>query len=387
MLRLFDDVVRSDGSPKKASEDSFAFLNRAAGPFWTAIRDELERWFADYPASHASDLRSRFRKRTPDQHWGAWWELYLLRLSSCMGFAVEVHPDIPETSTHPDFRLRRGQGTVYVEATTVFSGIVEEGRNAEREAWMIDALNEVESTDFVVWLHFDQVGLERPRVREVTAPIEEWLTTLDADKADSVRRAGGPLSTRTFLFRDWRVRLEALPRRRERRGQPADPFVGIGPMSIGFVNDRHRIGRALDKKKRQARVDSDPVVLAVMGMSPVLDQEDVGQALFGSEAIEIATGRLIRQPNGFWRSRRGASGTGVSGVLVGSAIHPWLIAKDLPRLWLNPWAAKPLDMELPLPLAIVEDEQLVFTEATQPPHKVFGLPSDWPGDPDSRFVR
>jgi hypothetical protein len=41
-MRLFDDDERTDGSPKKASEDSFAFLNRAAGPFWAAIRDELE---------------------------------------------------------------------------------------------------------------------------------------------------------------------------------------------------------------------------------------------------------------------------------------------------------------------------------------------------------
>jgi hypothetical protein len=170
-MRLFDDLARTDGSPKKASEDSFAFLNRAAGPFWAAIRDELERWVADYPTSHESDLMGRFRKRAPDQHWGAWWELYLFRLFSCMGFAVEVHPEMPETTTHPDFKLRR-ERTVY----------------------------------------------------------------------------------------------------------------------------------------------------------------------------------------------------------------------DLPRLWMNPWAARPLGMELPLPLAVVEDERLVLTEATRPPHEVFGLPPDWPGDPDSRFV-
>jgi hypothetical protein len=383
-MRLFDDLVRTDGSPKKASEDSFAFLNRAAGPFWAAIRDELERWFTEYPVSHAPDLRSRFRKRAPDQHWGAWWELYLFRLFRCLGFAIEVHPDVPETTTHPDFKLRR-ETTVYVEATTVFSGIVEEGRSSEREAWMIDALNEVKSTDFVVWLHFDRVGTERPSVRDVTAQIEKWLATLDANKAESAKQAGGPLPTETFAFRDWRVRLEALPRSAKRRGRPADQFVGIGPMSVGFVDDRHRIGRALDNKKLQSRVGNDPVVLGILGMSPVLDEEDVAQALFGSEAVEIPTGRLVRQPDGFWRSRRGASGTGVSGVLVGSAVHPWSVAKTWPRLWLNPWAATPLDMKFPFPLAVVRDERLAFTDATQRPYEVFGLPSDWPGDPDLRF--
>jgi hypothetical protein len=384
-MQLFDDGVRTDGSPAKASEDSFSFLNRAAGPFWATIRDELERWFADYPAAEAPGLRSRFRNRRPDQHWAAWWELYLFRLFGCLGFEVDVHPEMPARMTRPDFRLRR-ERNVYVEATTVFSGIVEEGRSAEREAWMVDALNEVKSTDFVVWLHYDQVGMERPGVREVTTPVEEWLTTLDADEAELVRKAGGSLPTETFAIRNWLVRLEALPRRPERRTQPAAQFVGVGPMSIGFVDDRYRIGRALESKKRQSRVENDPAVLAVLGMSPVLDEEDVTQALFGSDAVEIPSGRFVRQPDGFWRSRRGASGTGVSGVLVGSAIHPWSVAKTLPRLWLNRWATTPLEMELPFPLAVVKDEQLAFADATRPPHEVFGLPSDWPGDPDSRFV-
>jgi hypothetical protein len=311
--------------------------------------------------------------------------LYLFRLFNCLGFVVEVHPEMPQTTSHPDFKLSR-ERTVYVEATTVFSGIVEEGRDAKREAWVVDALNEVKSTDFGVWLHFDQVGMERPGVHEVTAPVERWLTTLDVDKTELVVQAGGPRPTKTFTIRDWHVRLEAIPRRRERRGQPAAQFVSIGPVSVGFVDDRYRIGRALENKKRQSRVEHDPLVLAVLGMSPVLDQEDVAQALFGSDAVEIPTGRLVRQPDGFWRSRRGASGTGVSGVLVGSAIHPWLVAKNSPRLWLNPWAAKPLDVEFPFPLAVVQDEQLVFTDGEQPPHEIFSLPPDWPGDPDSRFL-
>jgi hypothetical protein len=40
-MELFDDVVRADVSPAKASEDSFSFLNRAAGPAADAVpRDD-----------------------------------------------------------------------------------------------------------------------------------------------------------------------------------------------------------------------------------------------------------------------------------------------------------------------------------------------------------
>lgn len=298
--------------------------------------------------------------------------------------AVEVHPLVPGSSARPDFRLVADQ-TIYLEATTVFSGIVEEGRNADREAWLIDALNEVKSTDFVSWLHFEQVGMSRPPAREVVEPVEEWLRTLAADQTDPQGRLGFPLPAETFTIRDWRIRLEAFPRKRERRQLPADQFVGIGPISSGFVDDRDRIGRALEKKKKHhSKVDA-PLVLAVLGMSPVLDQVDVTQALFGTEAVEIDTGRLVRQPNGLWRSRRGASGRGVSAALIGSGVQPWSVAKVLPRLWLNPWATNPLQVHFPLPVALVEDEQLTFVDGTLPPHEILGVPPDWPGDPNSRF--
>jgi hypothetical protein len=381
---LFDDFERTNPAPAKHSEDSFSFLNRAAGSFWANVRDELERWFDGYPAAHEADLRQRFRSRRPDQHWGAWWELYLFRVLTALGFEVDVHPEIAGSPAHPDFRIRR-EGTLYLEATTVFSGIVDEGRHAQREGWILDALNEGKSDNFFVWVHMDEVGMERPTVREVVGPVEEWLNGLDPDVIEASRNAGGALPARIFPFRDWRVRLEALPKRPEGRGKHAHRLVGVGPMSIGFVNDREMIGKALDRKRRRhSKVDA-PLILAVLGMSPALDQEDVGQALFGSEAMEIDTGQLIRKPDGFWRGARGASATGVSAVLIGSDIQPWFALRTWPRLWMNPWATQPLATDLPFPRASVQAERLVFSEATQPPHEVLGLPAGWPGDPSVVF--
>jgi hypothetical protein len=73
-------------------------------PFWQRIRDELERWYADYPDDeHGFGLRARFRKAAPAQHFGAWWELYLHRLFRCLGFhevVKEVEPPDDSAVTH-----------------------------------------------------------------------------------------------------------------------------------------------------------------------------------------------------------------------------------------------------------------------------------------------
>jgi hypothetical protein len=379
---LFDDVERTDASWATYGEDSFHFLNRAAGPFWATVRDELERWFQAFPSPHAADLRGRFQKRSPDQHEGAWWELYLFRVFTALGFEVEVHPEVATGPGRPDFRLD-GEQPLYVEATTAFSGIVEEGRHRERESWVLDALNQGKSANFFVWIHIEKVGMELPAVREVVGPVEEWLDDLDPDEVEASRNAGQGLRTHTFAFRDWRIRLEALPKRPESRGNPAHRLVGVGPMSIGFVNDRDKVGKALDRKRRRhSKVDA-PLLLAVLGMSPLLD-EDVAQALFGSEAVVIDSGRLIRNRDGFWRGPHGASATAVSAALIGSGIRPWALS-PWPRLWLNPWADRPLQTELPFPSAHVEAETLVFTDETRAAHELLGLPPDWPGDPECRF--
>lgn len=301
-----------------------------------------------------------------------------------MGFDVEVHPEVPKASGRPDFRIRREE-TVYVEATTVFSGIVEEGRHGERESWILDALNEAKSDNFFVWVHFEKVGIERPRVREVVVPVEQWLESLDPDTAEASMNAGQRPQGKTFAFRDWRVRLEALPKRAEARGDPTHRLVGVGPMSVGYVNDREMLRKALDRKKqRHSKVDA-PLLLAVLGISPVLDEEDVAQALFGSEAVVVDTGELIRKPNGFRRATRRAGARDVSAVLVGSAINPWSVTQRWPRLWLNPWATRVLQTNLPFPSAHVESERLVLTDEKRASHEVLGLAPDWPGDPASRF--
>lgn len=66
-VTLFSPITRTDPSPSHYGEDSFSFLDRVDQKLWERIRVELERWFAEYPADEAADLKARFRQG-PAQH-------------------------------------------------------------------------------------------------------------------------------------------------------------------------------------------------------------------------------------------------------------------------------------------------------------------------------
>jgi len=386
---MFSQMERTDPSPARYGEDSFSFLDRVDQKFWERIRTELERWFAEYPADEAVDLRARFRDKDPTQHFAAWWELYVYRLFNQLGFRVDVHPDLAEVSGRPDFRVTGPESSFLVEAATTFSGIVDENRNGTREGWIMAAIEEVKAPDFFVGIDFEKVGMERPSVRQVVAPVEAWLSGLDPDAIADPTLKNAP--KRVFEVRDWEFELTALPVKPESRGKPDHRVLGFGPITAGFVNDVDMLERTLERKRRRYKPD-EPLVFAVLMMSPV-DNEDIEGALLGRIAVRIdpedldAEGTWIRQRNGFWMKGTQARGTRVSAVITGTSLMPWNVATTWPRLWPNPWATRPLSVELPLPTATADENGAVsYKHRNEGPFGIFGLPSDWPG-PEDRFER
>jgi hypothetical protein len=386
-MTLFDDFERSDPRPAKYGEDSFAFFNRADGRFWSRVRDELEVWFSSYPSDEAADLRARFRSDDPRQHHAAWWELYLHRLFACAGWSIEVHPDVAG-STHPDFRLTRGTDAFYLEALTVFSGIVEEGRNGTREAWVLDLINEVPNRSFFVGVDFEAVGLQRPNRQEVVRPTKEWLETLDPDAVALALEKGEEPPELTLRFRDWEVVVEAFPVRPDARDKPDHRLVGLGPVSGGWVNDIEQVQRGLGRKFRRYGELDDPFVVAVLGMSSFLERTDVEQALYGRHALQYETEppyatTWIRRRDGLWMGSQGPCRRSVSAVISASGLQPVTAARQLPHLWLNPWAERPFTVDLQFGVTSCSDTgELVDAEASTTPQELLGLPEAWPGPED-----
>lgn len=140
----------------------------------------------------------------------------------------------------------------------------------------------------------------------------------------------------------------------ESRGKPDHRVLGFGPVIAGYVNDVDMLERTLERKRRRYGKPDEPLVFAVLLMSPA-DNEDIEGALLGRIAWQFdpedpdAEGSWVRQRNGFWMKGAQARGTRVSTVITGTSLMPWNVATTWPRLWPNPWAVRPLSSALPFP--------------------------------------
>lgn len=389
--KLFDDVPRTDGAPSGYRESHFAFLNRADSVFWGRVRDQLDAWYRAFPDADG-DLRRRFRSDEPGQHYAAWWELYLHAVFRRLGFAVATHPDSGTTGGRPDFKLTRSGTAFLMEAATVFSGIVEDGRHGAREAEVLDALESVADPDFSLSVAFERVGASSPPKARFVRDVREWLKTLDPDVVRRESEAGADPPARSFAPAiDWEVHLRAFALSPEARGAPDHRMIGIGPASVGMVNDREKLAAKLRGKSRRYGRPGIPLVIAVLSLSSFADDDDVEEALFGSRAIQVSvtdplTTTPVRQPDGLWQGSGGPSARHVSAVLHGSNILPQTCVGQLPRLWHHPWAAHPLTLDLPFAASRVEADRLVAHDARSDAATVLGLPAAWPG-PEDPFPR
>jgi hypothetical protein len=72
--------------------------------------------------------------------------------------------------------------------------------------------------------------------------------------------------------------------------------------------------------------------------------------------------------------------TRVSAVLEGPALNPWTIAHKWPRVGLNPWAAHPLAIDIPLPRGVgTKTGHVEYLDAQSFPWRLFDLSEGWPG--------
>ena len=386
---LFDERVRTDRKPASHGEDSFSFLDRAEGEFWSKIRDELNAWFSAYPQDEAKDLRARFRDRRPGHHWGAWWELYLHRLFSRLGYQLTPHPKLPDTSKRPDFLVTGGRTPFLLEAVTVFSGIVDDGRDGTREGWIIDAVNRAEHPNFSVGIEFVQLGKLRPGAKRINGPLLRWLDSLDPDAPFSQDGDRSDLPVRHFTVDDWILRFEAFALRPAARGTPGR-LVGVGPASGGMVDDVEQLRDSLSHKQGKYGTPDKPLVVAANCASSFMGDDDIANALYGAKALEYSTDgsrqrRWVRLRNGAWMGASKPRGRRVSAVLSAVQLHPWTAGTVVPRLWLNPWAKETFGDDLPFPRWTATDAgEVLADERTVDMADVIGVTSDWPG-PEPAF--
>jgi hypothetical protein len=379
---LFDTRPRTDATPALHSEDMFSFLARVDSPYWLAVRQLLEEWFAELPAAEQDELRRRFQTGRYGEILSAFWQLYLHALLVRTGLTVTPHPTLGGTDKKPDFLAVYGDGAgFYLEAAVV----VESDEQAARRrvlAAIWDQINLVPSPRFWLRVYLDAEGPTPPPATRLRPFLADWLATLDYDRAVELAQAKrfGELPQREWEVGGWKLRFVALPKVPPNRG----PTIGMYPTEGGVFDPRSEVLPTLKKKAwRYGQLDR-PYVIAVLCDNVVANDGDIEAALYGRMSVNFARvgGETFywgakRKADGLWTPRRG---TRVSAIVTASELKPWTVPRVVPRLWTNPWAARPLADDLPwaAQASPTETEAPEIAEPIKPPHELLGLDPDWP---------
>jgi hypothetical protein len=383
--RLFSDKPRTNRSPATETEGVFPFLDRAGGPFWQRVRDNLEEWVSEYPEDARASLVRRLQSTRGNEHRGAWWELYLH--AAFVALDADISVIVDGAQRQPDFLVRLGPDEFFLEGTTVTGGFPEVAGRGR----IVDLINEFPTPPALgVSLHIlvDGSDGDHPRKSELHGPIRGWLNAL-GDPEKWPERQSPP---HVVNARGWVLELTAMHMTNRGAGDPDRRLIVAGPAVAGFLNERQILKTAISAKAtRYGRLDL-PLVVGVLVWSSLADAETVAQALYGSEVIRIPPGRepairTERARDGVYMHTSGEQNTRLAGVVIANDARPWHLGARLPDWWPHPWAERSVNLDSCFPTWGGTEAGMVIPpdlESQPDPRDLFGLGADWPG-PESAF--
>lgn len=354
-----------------------------------SMRVHLEEWFASFPEAGKLDLQQRFRSRIKGQHDAAYFELHLYRLFTQMGFQLEIHPDLEEEQTHPDYLVSRdGTPRFYLEAT-IARDSEQEARQEKRANQVLDALEQLESPDFSLSIRVQGAPATPPSGTKLRAKLERWLATLKYEDVVKLWQSEDIDALPKFAWRHegWALTVEPIPKSLERRGSADIRAIGMTLPEVRTLSLHEDVRKAVELKNRYGNLDK-PFLLAINVTDEFrVDKIDVMNALFGEETVILDRGGArpgARVPNGAWFTKYGARNTKISAVMVYGNVGPWNANEREPWIVHNPWAKIPLSLDL-LPLRQFVPDQQTSTMPERdgaPAGSLLGLPEPWPVDED-----
>ncbi len=366
-MKLFDDFLRTDSKCAEHGEAEFAFINRSARPRDARIREVLEQWFAEYPAQHQSELKRRLQSGKSGQSYeSACFELSLHALLKRLHCKVEVHPELPGVSRRPEFSVTASDGRTFIVEAILAGGQSDAERALSRlKETVYDVLNRrIVSANFFVTVTIHGTPKAQPSGRTIAAFVQSKLAAEDPDTVAANYNKLGHASLPRWTFEvddGCSIEFSPISRKQECRGTYAERPIGAICEGACFIDDVTPIREAiLEKADRYGKMDC-PYVVAVNLMSPTIDNDDVVQALTGSDPL--------------WSRERAKQ---VSAVLLASWLMPISAAHAPIRLFRNPSAARQYSGALTTLPQGFSEEGGIRMDKGRSLGDIYGLPPGWP---------
>jgi hypothetical protein len=391
-MNVFDEIERTDATPKSESESSFAFLNRSSRPGCHPIRKMIQAWFDNYPKDEQPELCARFRSGEGQDYLAPFTELLLYEVHQCLGCTIEIHPTTSdENNRTPDFSVSRTDERAYVEATLATCQSNEQRGGDKRAQAVRDAVNSIVSPDFSLTAQERGKPGSPPPAREIKASLQKRLASLDyAILCDLAKSSNWWKALPHWLYEHdgWEITFWAVPRSPKTRGKTDGTLISATISSMVEVTTREAMKNAVTKKASRYK-DIDLPFVVVVNVLDNFDDIDVMDALFGQEACQYEIGDLmkghlepnpIRMPSGAWISKGGPINTRISAVLFMQHASPWnldnaralLVHHPLPKYRYN-------GVLTALPQKVPQEDGTITDVPGKSLHEILGIERGWLG--------
>ncbi|HZV75128.1 MAG TPA: hypothetical protein VFF79_15545 [Conexibacter sp.] len=217
----------------------------------------------------------------------------------------------------------------------------------------------------------------------MTEPIQRWLDGLDPDAilADMRNSRGRP--QHRLAFDGWEVRFQATPVSQEHRNDPNHRVLGSHTEGVALLDDAAPLRAKLKRKAGHYGELDRPYVVGLLCAGDFVEDRDIADALLGSITLRYSPAtqemETVRAPDGFWYGVGGPKNRRVSAVITIPQLSWHALAAAEPTVWVQPWAARPLSVDLPWRThSINADGRITTTEARCPSAELFALPTGWP---------
>lgn len=308
-----------------------------------------------------------------------------------MGYEIQVHPEIRDCDSQPDFLVFRNRDPAFYLEATLATGPSEETAADKRENVVYETIDKMDSPNFFIGVKVNSSSTTAPPGRKWRGLLEKWLSKLDPDAIGEQLKPGGleDLPRTKLSHSGWDVEFQAIPKSPAARGKKGVRPIGLHHFEFQECKEDEWVKNAIKEKATKYGDLNVPYIIAINIVSIFShDNLMIMDALFGKEGFavyQLPSGgfdhRPTRAPNGAFRGPAGPQNTRVSGVIICNDLLWGNIAKVSPVLWHNPWATHPIDFALwPLPQWILNEAKTrIEPKAGCDIAEVFGLASEWPG--------